>query len=81
MKDMPPAENAKRQFCRVDPSRLEIAVGDIALSYSVDEISAGRPLRKTACNPSRRLALAEVEPCSAQCVLKLDTHRYSPNAY
>lgn len=42
---MPPAENAKRQFCRVDPRRLEIAVGDIALSYSVDEISAGRPLR------------------------------------
>lgn len=33
------------EFCPVQFKRLEIAVGDIALSYSVDEISAGRPLR------------------------------------
>lgn len=33
------------EFCRVQFKRLEIARGDIALSYSADEISAGRPVR------------------------------------
>lgn len=39
------SERPQPEFFRVQFKRLEIAVGDIALSYSVDEISAGRLLR------------------------------------